>query len=392
MRQRDRRGARPESLLAVLLAGVLAASGCSMFGEAEPPPVPAAEVTQKPGEGAQDVNPGQEVGLQVTDGKIQDVALNGPDGNPVPGEVTPDGRGWTGTEQLDYGTTYTWSGTARAADGKPTPIGGSFRTVSPEETMGAQFNIADGDEVGVAAPIILTFDGQVEDKAAVERKLEVRTEPHTEGSWAWLPDTAEGSRVHWRPKEYWKPGTQVDVDAKLLGVQYAPGVYGEDSATNHFTIGREQIVKADADSHQMVVHRDGEEVATYDASYGLDSDPDRNTRSGIHVVSELSPSVRMISEQYDYDEVHQWGVRISNNGEYIHSNPSTTGSQGSTNVSHGCINLSPANAQEFFNSSMYGDPVEVTGTSVQLSEADGDLWDWTVPWEEWQQMSALPMP
>lgn len=392
MRQRDRRRARLESLLAVLLTGTLAASGCSMFGGSEPPPIPAAKVTQNPGEGAQDVNPSSEVGLQVADGKIENVALNGPDGNAVPGEVAPDGRGWTGSEQLAYDTTYTWSGTARAADGKPTPIDGSFHTLAPEKTVGATFNIADGDEVGVAAPIILNFDDTVENKAAIERQLEVRTEPYTEGSWAWLPDTAEGSRVHWRPKEYWEPGTQVDVSANLVGVEHSPGVYGEAAMTNHFQIGREQIVKADADSHQMVVHRDGEEIATYNASYGLDSDPGRNTRAGIHVVTELSPSVRMTSEEYNYDEVHQWAVRISNNGEYIHSNPSTTGMQGSSNVSHGCVNLSPTNAKEFFDSSMYGDPVEVTGTDVNLSEADGDLWDWTVPWEEWKQMSALPMP
>ena len=38
---------------------------------------------------------------------------------------------------------------------------------------------------------------------------------------------------------------------------------------------------------------------------------------------------------------------------------------------------------------MYGDPVEVTGTSIQLSYTDGDIWDWTVDWSEWKSMSAL---
>jgi hypothetical protein len=63
--------------------------------------------------------------------------------------------------------------------------------------------------------------------------------------------------------------------------------------------------------------------------------------------------------------------------------------QGSSNVSHGCINLSPANAKAYYDSALYGDPVEVTGTQVPLSARDGDIWDWTLSWEEWKDLSAL---
>jgi hypothetical protein len=38
---------------------------------------------------------------------------------------------------------------------------------------------------------------------------------------------------------------------------------------------------------------------------------------------------------------------------------------------------------------MYGDPVEVTGTPIQLSARDGDVYDWTVPWSTWKGQSAL---
>ena len=37
---------------------------------------------------------------------------------------------------------------------------------------------------------------------------------------------------------------------------------------------------------------------------------------------------------------------------------------------------------------MIGDPVIVTGTSVPLSAADGDVYDWTYSWDEWQGLSA----
>ena len=32
-------------------------------------------------------------------------------------------------------------------------------------------------------------------------------------------------------------------------------------------------------------------------------------------------------------------MRISNNGEFIHANPASTDAQGSSNVTHGCVNL-----------------------------------------------------
>ena len=80
---------------------------------------------------------------------------------------------------------------------------------------------------------------------------------------------------------------------------------------------------------------------------------------------------------------------ISNNGEFIHANPASAGAQGNTNVTNGCINLSTEDAEQYFYSSIYGDPVEVTGTSIQLSYTDGDIWDWAVDWYEWTSMSAL---
>ena len=86
-------------------------------------------------------------------------------------------------------------------------------------------------------------------------------------------------------------------------------------------------------------------------------------------------------------------MRISNNGEFIHANPSSAGAQGNSNVTNGCINLSTDDASQYFQTAIYGDPVEVTGTSIELSYSDGDIWDWAVSWDEWVAMSALtPQP
>jgi lipoprotein-anchoring transpeptidase ErfK/SrfK len=303
--------------------------------------------------------------------------------------LSPDGTTWTATGRLRYGTTYTWTGTAVGDDGVPVPLTGTVTTVAPTRVLRATLNIADGRRVGVAAPVQLRFDGPVLDRAAVERALTVTTSVPTEGSWGWLPDE-NGSRVHWRPREYWKPGTRVTVSAPLFGVATGGGAYGAADVSTTFTVDRAQIVRADVRSHQLVVVRDGAEVARYDASYGLDSDPARNTRSGIHVITEKFADKRMISRQYDYDVMMKWAVRMSNNGEFIHANPATTGVQGSRNVSHGCVNLSTADAKAFYDSAVYGDPVEVTGSGVNLSARDGDVWIWTLDWPSWRARSALP--
>jgi hypothetical protein len=111
------------------------------------------------------------------------------------------------------------------------------------------------------------------------------------------------------------------------------------------------------------------------------------------VVSEKHADFYMSNPAAGYSNVHErYAVRISNNGEFIHANPSTTGVQGSSNVTNGCINLSLDSAQQYFNTAIYGDPVEVTGTSIQLSYADGDIWDWAVDWDTWVSMSAMPPP
>ncbi|MDL5158497.1 L,D-transpeptidase [Actinomycetospora termitidis] len=355
--------------------------------EAEAPAVPAAQVSLTPGNGAAGVAPAAPAVVKVAQGRLTDVALVGPDGTAVAGRPTPDG--WESTATLAYGTTYTWKGLAVDAAGNPTRLTGSFSTVTPQRKIAANINIADDATVGVGAPIIVQFNGEVADKAAAQRALQVRTSVPTEGSWAWLPDAEQGSRAHWRPKDYWKPGTQVDVAANLVGVDTGDGAWGSANVTSHFTIGRSQIVKADVNSFQMVVVRDGQTVMTVPASYGLGSDPNRNTTNGVHVVMSKEANKLMTNPDYGYFNVpEKWAVRISNNGEFIHANPQSTSAQGNENVTHGCVNLSTTDAEAYFNTAMFGDPVEVTGSPVPMPQTD--IYDWSLTWPEWQKLSALP--
>jgi hypothetical protein len=202
------------------------------------------------------------------------------------------------------------------SDAKSVPISGSFTTVTPKRQVSSQLNVGDDQTYGIAMPIVVSFPSKVTDKAAVEKALQVQTTPKTEGSWAWLEgDTA----AHWRPKDYFKPGTTVRVDAKLYGVKVDQGVYGREDLVSNFTIGRSQIVKGDTQQHRMQVIRDGQQIADYPVSYGLDSDPGRVTHSGIHVVMSKAATYSMSNPLYGYTGVNvPWAVRISNNGEFIH--------------------------------------------------------------------------
>ncbi|RJO76574.1 L,D-transpeptidase [Nocardia panacis] len=388
IRPAGRRAAASFALVAViaLVAGCGGTAGDKKENPAAAAPV--AKVTLAPADKAQNVNPAAPASVSVADGTIDQIALTNAAGKQVTGELSSDRRTFKITEALGYDASYTWSGTAVGSDHKPIPIEGGFTTLAPKNTVPATINIADNQEVGIAAPIILQFKASVTNKAAVEKALTVTTEPPTEGAWAWFPDD-NGSRLHWKPKEYWAPGTTVHVAAKLYGLDLGGGNYGYTDLTSDFRIGRSQIVKASAPSHRMQVVRDGQTIFDFAVSYGEGNVARNVTRSGVHVVTEKYEDFLMSNPPFYTNVRERWAVRISNNGEFIHANPESVASQGSANVTNGCINLSPSDAQSYFPTALYGDPVEVTGTSIPMSAADGDLYDWTIDWPTWQSMSAL---
>jgi lipoprotein-anchoring transpeptidase ErfK/SrfK len=380
--------------IAVGASGVLAAcSGRSSTSQPNATEAPAkAEVAFKPATGASNVAPNDRVGVEVKNGWLQRVALTNPEGKAVAADGAGDRTSFSTSEPLGYGVKYTWSGSAVGKDGKAVPLTGSFTTVNPQTQVNGQFQLADGQVVGVAAPIIMQFDASIGDdaKPAVERALVVTTTPPVEGSWAWLPDEVGGSRLHWRTKDYYPAGTKVHVDARLYGVPFGEGAFGAADSTLDIEIGRRQVVKAEASSHQIEVITDAGVIMTLPCSYGEADLPRNVTRSGIHVVTEKYEDFYMSNPAAGYTNAHErFAVRISNNGEFIHANPSSAGAQGNSNVTNGCINLSTSDAQQYFNTAIYGDPVEVTGTSIELSYADGDIWDWAVSWDDWKAMSAL---
>lgn len=381
---------RRQVLSALALSGCAALAGCQRDGASEAGNSGRLSLSYSPADGTTGVLPTVAVSARVADGWFQWVSLTNPAGKTVAGTLNRDRTAFVITEPLGYGAVYTWRGSVVGHDGQATPVTASFTTLAPTKVVNAGFQLSDGQTVGIAAPIIIQFDAPISDKATVERALTVTTSVPTEGSWAWLPDEAKGARVHWRSREYFAPGTAVHVEAKLYGVAFGDGAYGGADSTLDFAIGRRQIVKAAAPSHRMQVVTDAGVIMDFPCSYGQADKPRNITRSGIHVVTEKYSDFYMSNPAAGYTNIHErWAVRISNNGEFIHANPASSDAQGNTNVTNGCINLSTEDAQQYFYTAVYGDPVEVTGTSIELSYADGDIWDWAVDWSEWKSMSAL---
>jgi lipoprotein-anchoring transpeptidase ErfK/SrfK len=387
-----RRRALTTLAVGIFAPNVLAAcvSGLSNQAEKSKPP-PAVSVTFRPADKASKVIPTAPISVEVRDGFFQRVALTNSSGKMVRGVLNRDRTLYTITEPLGYDATYIWQGSAVGHDGKAVPVRGELTTVAPTKVIDGGFQLADGQTVGIAAPIIIQFDAPISDKAAVERALKVTTEPPVEGSWAWLPDEAQGARVHWRTREYYPAGTKVNVEAKLYGLAFGDGAYGKQDMSLNIDIGRRQVVKAEVSSHRIQVVRDEGVIMDFPCSYG-EADKARNvTRNGIHVVSEKYSDFYMSNPAGGYALAHDPGpVRIANNGEVSRAHPARAGAHGNSNVTNGCVNLSTSDAEQYYASAIYGDPVEVTGSSIELSYADGDIWDWAVDWDTWVGMSALP--
>ena len=325
---------------------------------------PVAQVSASPAFGATDIAPTQPVVVSVAKGRITDFKLTNPDGKAVKGAVSSDGTKWTAVEVLGYGKIYTAIGSAVGTDGRAVAIKGTYTTVDPDIRVRVNVSPGDGDVVGVASPIIVRFGMEPVDRAVVEKQMQITTTPKVEGAWAWIKHDDGSWAMDWRPKNYWPAGTKVHVAANVYGVKFGAGAYGSQDITTDFTIGRSQVVYADARSHDIVVKRGCTEmndansctstVATYPSSYGRGDDiaikdPNLVTRSGIHVVMEKLPTHLMIgSPPFNYHSTELWDVRISDNGEFIHENPNTVGDQGHINVSHGCINLSPGQCEGIF--------------------------------------------
>jgi lipoprotein-anchoring transpeptidase ErfK/SrfK len=360
-------------------------------GADEEPEQPIAKVTTNVDKGATDVPVDKPIEIAVRDGKLTKVSVTSEAGE-LPGAISDDKAGWASTDGLEPGATYTVRAVAKGDDGKTVRETSRFTTMPltlDQQTYPSVAPLA-GEEVGVGMPVIVTFDVPVTDRAAFEKHMSVESSPAQPGSWYWLSD----NEAHWRPKTYWKAGTEVSVDVDVNGVAAGKGIYGQEDREVDFSVGDANVYRVNADTYQMRVLSNGKLLRTIPVTTGK---PGFITRSGVKVIMEKFDSKRMnsetvgipqgSSEAYDIDNV-QWAMRLTSSGEFIHAAPWSVGSQGSANVSHGCTGLSPENAGWLYAMSKRGDVVEYVGTDRPMEPGNGYS-DWNMSFAEYKQGSAL---
>lgn len=360
----------------------------------------AIRVTATPAFGSSDVGPNDPISVMAFHAQLKSMTMSGSDGSVVNGQMGDGNNSWSNTDKLKYGVKYTISGEAVGTDGTSQPIDGTITTVKPASTMAAYIQIPNDSTVGIAAPIVVTFAGTVTNRAAAEKELHVTINggQQIEGSWGWMQDEdiqgkgVKQSRVHFRPKDFWPAKAKVHVEADLYGVNYGTG-WGRENLTRDFNIGPKIIVKTDIEKHRLYVIQDDQIIKNYPVSYGKPASVDagRTTVSGVHVITEKFEVKSMCNPKYGYCGIKEpWAVRINNNGEFIHANPETEklGLLGKANITHGCVNMSVADAKDFYNLAYYGIPVDVEGTGVKMSYSDY-IWDWGVDYNTWKSFSAL---
>jgi lipoprotein-anchoring transpeptidase ErfK/SrfK len=384
--------ARHRRVLAGVLVSCLLAAGCTATqasvvvedgsAEAEPQPL-TLELT--PENDAADIAPRAPIGVKAHNGTLTEVTLVGTHGTDVEGELSDDKASWAVGEPLGYGKTYTLTAEGVGDDGEEVAQSATFTTVSPAQQVSVHTNVLDGGTFGVGMPVSFQFSAPVTDKDAAEDALQVTADPETEGGFYWFTD----SHVVWRPKEYWAPGTEVDVDALIYGVDLGDGRFGAQDVSRSMEIGEKVVAVADGKSHQMTVEIGDEKAKTIPISMGKPATP---TPHGVYTVMSEHRPYTLDSSTYGvpvddprgYQITVTHAARMSHSGIFYHSAPWSLGAQGNTNVSNGCINMSTENADWLMGASKPGDIIEVVNSGGPELAADNGWSVWQHSWKQWR--------
>jgi lipoprotein-anchoring transpeptidase ErfK/SrfK len=338
--------------------------------------------------GDQPVNVTTPVVVRATNGRLETVTVVGPKG-PVEGDFDSQSRTWRAHgRKLAFGSTYRVVATAVDARGRSVQLQDSFTTVEPSALFTAEVSPAEGEPVGVGMPITVTFDRAVDNRAEVERALQVVTPMPLEGAWAWN----SGREVQFRPRTYWPGAMKAEIRLNLRGVQARDGVYGARDLVHTVTFGPSMVTTVNAKTFTATVQRDGTITRTIPITTGKAG---WETRSGVKVIMSKERSRIMDaatggtsrSDPEYYRLLVEYAMRVTDSGEFVHAAPWSVGYQGRANVSHGCIGMSTDNARWLYENTLVGDVVEVRGTGREQDLGNG-ITLWNERWSEWVARSA----
>ncbi|WTW92242.1 Ig-like domain-containing protein [Streptomycetaceae bacterium NBC_01309] len=350
------------------------------------------KVRVDPVDGSATAEPGRPVTVTADEGTLTGVRVTGADGAAVAGALSADGRTWTSSGRTAPDTAYTVAISSRTPKGKAQESSTTFTTQKADRINKVAMKPGNGGTFGVAQPVSVVFDHPVGDKVAVERNLKVNTSVPTEGSWGWIKDQSGKDRVDWRPKEYWKPGTRVTLNANLQGVKSGTGTYFARDYETSFTVGSGRVVEVDVANHKVNVVENGQLVKSLPMSAGSDEFP---TRGRTHVIlaknakETLDSQTVGLGDRYNLPDV-PWVVHFTSSGTFFHSAAWNTANIGRNNTSHGCVGMTVADAKWFYDRVQVGDPVVVKGsTSTAVTDPGNGFGAWQLSYAQWQAKSAL---
>jgi len=365
------------------LAGAACQGSAQADSQASDPPsststVPQPQFTITPSDGSRRVRPDARIRVHVANATLTDISIRG-GGASLTDLPAATGTAWRTRQTLHTGTRYIIHATALDQSGNTVTATTSFRTLVPKRTVRMTIFEGYNETYGVGMPVMLNFSQPVPRKAAVERALQLRSSKPVVGAWHWDDD----SNLEFRPRNYWPAHTRVHFTGNLNGVETAPGVWGTHTLRQQFTIGRSLIAVASTSSQQVRIYLERKLFGDWPISSGKPGD---DTPNGTYLSINKHNPERMVGPGYDLEV--PFSVRFTWSGDYLHDAFWSVNEQGFTNVSHGCINLSPANAETYYNMSVPGDPVTVTDSP--RGGVLGNGWTaWFLSWKDWWHGSAL---
>ncbi|MEU9236901.1 L,D-transpeptidase [Streptomyces subrutilus] len=376
------------ALLAAALTACSGGSGGVSAGEAELKP--KADMAVSVNLTGDQVKAGQPVTVTIAEGRLAQVKVTDAKGAELPGKISDDGRTWTSERNAAPGAEYK----VEAQNTESQSASTQFKTSAADKVNKVSINVPKGSTVGVAMPVSIVFDNPVANKAEVEKQLKVTTSDNTEGSWGWIKDYSGNDRVDWRPKDYWKSGTDVKVEMNLNGVDSGKGggLFAKDYNTE-FKIGKDRRIEVDLDTKKMSVTEDGRAQKTIPVSAGTPGGK-KASWSGKMVIMTKEGTIRMDSQTVGlddaYDKMVDYSMRLTWSGMYAHAAPWNAGNFGRANTSSGCVGMSDADAADFFAKSQIGDPFEVVGGGSKGNADIGNGYgEWNLSWDQWKAKSAL---
>jgi lipoprotein-anchoring transpeptidase ErfK/SrfK len=228
---------------------------------------------------------------------------------------------------------------------------------------------------------VVTFADRVTDRAAAERALDISSSvPLTgklvtgklvTGKFEWI----DNRTVQWVADEFWPAHSTValSVGGRPTNIKTGPAVIGVANISDHtFTVTIDGVGAGPSSALPAPHHRPRwGEAGVFPASMGRPKYP---TPVGIYTVLAKETGVTMDSSTVGIP-VHspdgyllkvEHAVRFTRRGLFVHGAPWAVNSLGHDNVSHGCISLSPEDAEWYFETVKVGDPIIVRENGLEV--------------------------